>query len=1675
MEENMKKLLSILLLALLLACGKTDNQPTEDATNTPVVVQEVDKSTETEEPVETEEPAETEEPTVTEEPTTTENSTTPTNAVTSSIRDLSPEIIDRDLQEMAVFTRVIDVISNSNTKSIDVIFSKELAHDFDPTAYVKISPHVSGYTSSRVGNRIVIRGDFSLENEYDISILKGVRATDNSILEVDKNDKIIFNQLEPRIVFSNEGILLPSTSNKNVAFRSLNVNKVNISVTKVYHNNITQFLQNFSFQGNGNYITNSYYSEYDYDYVPGGDLRNVGDIVLSKEYNINNEKNTWVQSSIDLSGIIDDKGIYVVSIYFDSSGTSYVFDDEVEQWQRNRLFRNNANIIKTIIRSDIGMIAQADENVLAVKVMDILENEPKENINVKLMTLNNQIIDEKTTDAAGDVEFSIDSRAFYLICEEGENTSILKLTNPLSTNGFDIGGVYSTDGLRTFIYTERGVYRPGDNIYLSIIARNNNEPLPNDHPVGITVYTPRGSKYIENDIIKDGINGFYTYEFNTDVSDETGIWRLEATIGSQRVTKSISVETVVPYKIRANIVADEIVSVDEGPFKWSIESEYLFGAPASGLEYEVNIVRREERPHFLKYPNYTFTSRTQHDYYTNDFLSGDLDEEGKIVMTTTPELIEFRSLNLIMEINARVKEDSGRPVLTSEFLTLKKFDSYVGIEIPDYYIKTGEELGLRIITPSIDGERLVPGRSLIYRIYENSYSWWWDYNNHNEFIRSIKSNSHSTLLVEKEFVSTEEPYVIRDVINKYGHVFVEVEDMDSGQIANVYFYSSDWGDPTATTQIETLDVVTDKKTYNVGDKANFTFRGVDGAKALVAVEVNGQVKRRYLMDVTNGEITDTLEITEDMTPTAYVHVMLLQDYEQKENDRPLRLYGTAPIRIEDEKTKLNITIDAPESVMPNEKFTVKISNDKNRKIDYTIAVVDEGLLDITSFATPNPWTYFYQKRSSRFTQYDNYSEIMDKPYGRIHQILKVGGDDDATLAERRKRQRDVGFEDADRFVPVSMFKGVLTTDDNGNAEIEFEMPTYMGSVRIMVIGAVDNAYSSAEKEMLVKAPIVVQQDLPRTLKVGDRFSFPVNVFALEENIGEIEVSYSFRDRTQIQRITLEKNEKRTLYFTDAVDPIIGNDKITITAKSGVYNYEETVGIAINSNSVPITVSKEAILKEKEFAEFTQAEEYIKGSVDSYVIVSSTPKLGLDHRLRYLITYPYGCLEQTTSATFPQIFLDKVMTKKSYDKQRVLQNVNAGISRIISRFQLSNGSFSYWPGSGLPSEWASNYAGHFLIMARKNGYYVPEASFNNWLSYTDSIARESLTDDNRTSLKLYALYLVALTGNPNLSQMNYIHQHALVSLGSRDKMFLAAAYKLAGEDEIAKNIADSVDKYRMFNSSYYGDYGSSIREMAIYLDCYYTVHGKVDEEVYRTIVNRLKSNNWYSTQSVGYSLLALSNVITDNEDRAMSITVEIDGDSTVYEGQSEYQIDIPEEAQNIKVTSNDDGGNAYVSYYWEGSPINSTIEDYSDNIRVERYFYAENGTRLSQPDETFSGESFWMEVVVSGEGRNMYVENVAINQILPTGWEIENLRVTDTPYPNWINERKSSFDYEDIRDDRIMWFFTLNSGYDGSRTHRFFVKINTVTKGVFDFPGTKVEAMYDNDYKAFQKGFKVEVK
>ncbi|EPX8789179.1 hypothetical protein ACW5U0_001696, partial [Campylobacter coli] len=523
------------------------------------------------------------------------------------------------------------------------------------------------------------------------------------------------------------------------------------------------------------------------------------------------------------------------------------------------------------------------------------------------------------------------------------------------------------------------------------------------------------------------------------------------------------------------------------------------------------------------------------------------------------------------------------------------------------------------------------------------------------------------------------------------------------------------------------------------------------------------------------------------------------------------------------------------------------------------------------------------------------------------------------------------------------------------------------------------------------------------------------------------------------------------------DNRIGKELLEFELKSENYTYKNEIEIDIKPINAYTYENNTSLIKAGESKEFI-IKDYILGTTNATLKLSPTPILDMDKRINYLLNYPYGCIEQTTSAVLPQLFLDKFSTE--FDKQKAINNINAAIERYAN-FQTADGGFAYWQGGDESNAWGSNYAGMFLILAKQNGYFVPDSMYERWLKYEQNFVQKSIYHDYMMDIKANSLYLLAMAKKPNISEMNLLYD-SLNTLSTEAKWQLAAAYKLAGVEDTAKQIASKISiepdsKY----SSY--TYGSLIRDEAIIANAYKQIYGTNNEELLQKISYTLLSKDYLSTQSTGYALYALAmgaNLENMNEN-FMDATLKI-GDQVHTIDQNQMQIFSFNNEKAI-INANKD---IFVSFGVEGVKAGENSA-FSNKISLDRAFYDEKGNKIS-PSEIGSGQTFYMRISASlNEGAN-YVSNIALTQILPSGWEVSNTLLDDNT-PSFI--KNSSYDFIDVRDDKIMWFFSLNK----NRTHHFYIKLNAITPGSYTLSGAYVEAMYDDTYRALSESEKVVVK
>jgi uncharacterized protein YfaS (alpha-2-macroglobulin family) len=1597
-----------------------------------------------------------------------------------AVTDLSVKTGNRDASIVVVFSDELDVKSDASGR-VSVV----------PDAAVKISP---------LGKELHITGDFEFGKNYTIRIKKGVRSRWGTLTRADFEKIMSIEDIKPQMRFMSDGVFVPEANEQKIRFETVNLKRVRLNIMEVFESNLGQFLQTQRLSSKKN--RNEYLSTWD--------LQKVGVDVSNDTLQIGDRRNTWLQHELDLKSLLkkDARGLYLITLSFEKKDMLYkgfgdeTSSDEEEDYDYSgaagdpgswNYMRNYARIFKPVMFSDIGLTCKAGGSRFLVFATDIPKAEPMKGVTVTLRTYQNQSAGEAETDGSGIAEFSsVTEKVFYVEARKNEQRSVIKLDETAwNLSGFDTGGEETApDGVRAFLFTERGVHRPGDEVHLGMIVRNKDGAFPDNHPVTLKVFNPKNQLVVEQ-TNKDAEDGFYHFSFRTNPEDMTGNWLATVRIGSRTFEHPLKIETVAPYTLKVDLASDkEKLGPGERKCGMNLTAKYLFGAPAGGFQASVETVIRPNPRAFPKFADFAFDNVTvQYKTTTETVFDGPLDGEGNARIEWSLPSTENASSALEAVVTARVLEKGGRPNLRRKVIPIDPFPRYVGIKPPgdgSEYVRTGVSLDIPVILADLNGNPAA-GRTLYYRVYRNQQYWWWEYEDQSEYRLRFKTDKETQLVKQGALTSGEVPVSLSYPAESRGQYFIEIQDGKEGHTAGLFFTAYDWGEvPSGGDQADLLVLKTDRKQYRPGDKAEVSFPSPTTGAILVTVEKGSEILSfEWAEPARKGDRTQiSIPVTDRMMPNAYVTVSIIQPHSQTLNDRPIRMYGAVPIAVADPSTRQELRIVTAGSFEPDKKFSVEIRTEDRRPTQFALAVVDEGLLDLTGFATPDPWSAFFRKQRLGVATYDLFSQIVGANKGDVFRTFSIGGGMD------EYRESQLGAERTKRFKPVVMFKGPVKTDKNGYAKVDFTMPEYVGSVRIMAVSARGRCYGSAEKAVPVKSDLMVLPSLPRVLGPNDKIRLPVTVFAMESGVGTVTVSVEVKGPVSVSGVKEQKTVfadkgEKDVEFELRAHPAVGPAVITVRASSSRRSVQSVTEIAVRASTARIYEAVEKAVQKGEKVSIPVPSKGLEGTNQATLTLWRRPQMNLDRRLRWLIHYPYGCIEQTLSSIFPQLYLKTILNAGASSEGRIDENINGGIARL-RKFQLASGGFAYWPGCKDLSVWGTDYAGHFLVEAKRLGYSVPEDLYKNWLAY----AKNAATGQRDGGfVQAHRLYVLSLAGSPQVGAMNVLMEDSLRSLNDAGKWLLAGAYKLAGVEKTAQEILRTagtrVDESRHC-WYWWHTWGTGLRdkavilEMAVLFERWQEANPIVDE-----LARALSTEEWYSTQTTGQMLLALGKFMLANESGklpVMSGTVRLpDGQKKKFntEGIS-FTADIEGgfgKAAVVELDPSSSVNRVFCTVSWSGVPLEPDMTEVSKNLNLSAEWLDDEGRPIDHA-RLKQGTVFWGHFTV-GTPVLSRIDNMALVQVLPSGWEIENIRLSGEDLPEWATDmRLNLFDYQDIRDDRVMWFFNYMPAYDYKnnqyRKLDFLVKLNAVTPGEFVLPPTLLEAMYDVNFQARKGGRKVSV-
>jgi uncharacterized protein YfaS (alpha-2-macroglobulin family) len=1604
---------------------------------------------------------------------------------------------------------------------IEIIFSDPVSNTQDLKGLIDV-PEVSSSIFQIKENKVFVYFETGKLNKLTLNIHEGIRNSQDKPLGTSHSISFSELNLKPQVEMATSAAILPDSKSLIIPFRAVNLYAVDLSVIRIFENNVLMFMQNNSLSS-------------------ANELRRSGRLVYKKTLwlakDSSKDVHRWEDYSIDLAGLIHQEpgAIYRVILSFrqeysaypcggsenkemqfadnkssdnltkvsgetlseddeavwDTPETYYYYNGSVPMdWSQYRwterdnpchpsYYMNSDRIAAcNILASNLGMIVKRNSlNKLWIAVNNILDTKPVAKAQVTIYNFQLQPIGKGETNGEGLVEITPKGVPFIAVAEADKQKAYVRVVDgeEQSVSRFDVGGKDIQKGLKGFIYGERGVWRPGDTLHISFMLEDREKRIPDKHPVALEIYNPRGQFYTKM-ISTQGTNGFYTFAVPTQADDPTGLWNAYVKVGGTAFHKSLRIETIKPNRLKITLALPTILQASSKDVYAPLTSSWLTGATASRLKAKVEMSLSKVNTQFKNYGQYLFNNpATDFTTVRADVFNGVLDAEGRAGVNIQLPVATGAPGMLNATFTTRVFEPGGDASIYSQTVPFSPFTSYVGINLNQpkgKYIETDKDHVFDIVTVNDQGQP-VNRSNLEYKIYRISWSWWWE--NGEESFGTYINNSSITPVASGNLQTTGGKASFKFRINypDWGRYLVYVKDRESGHATGgtVYIDWPDWrgrSNKTDPSGIKMLAFSLDKDSYEIGETATAIIPAAAGGRALVSLENGSTVLQQQWLEVSDqGDTKLTFKITPEMAPNVYLHISLLQPHAQTVNDLPVRMYGIAPVFVTNRQTILQPQIKMPEVLRPETDFNVTVSEKSGKPMTYTLAIVDDGLLDLTNFKTPDPWNEFYAREALGIRTWDMYDDVLGASGGRYSSLFSTGGDASLKPADAK----------ANRFKPVVKFIGPFYLAKGKQQTHTLKLPMYGGSVRAMVVAGQDGAYGNAEKTAFVRTPLMLLSTLPRVLSTQEEITVPVNVFAMENQVKNVTVSLEASGAgVQItgnrqQSLTFDQPGDQLAYFTLKTGSKTGKATIHLTASGNGQQTKETIEIEVRNPNPVVTLRNSQWIEAGQEAELSYT---LAGSSSAnnqvQLEISRIPSVDISRRFDFLYNYQHHCTEQLTSKALPLLFVSQFKAVDEQEAEKIKTNVQEAIRQIYAR-QLPNGGFVYWPGNAVADEWITSYTGMFLTLAQEKGYAVHPNVLNKWKRFQRAAAQNWRMPQEASNWQIwqselqqaFRLYTLALAGAPEYGAMNRMKEQPGLSIQA--KWRLAAAYALTGKmkpaGELVYNAETTVIPYSSMNLIY----GSSDRDEAMILETLILMKRDRDAlQQAKKVSQNLAQENWFSTQSTAFALMAMGR-LAKQLSGTLDFTWSWNGKQqpAVKSAKAVFEKEIATSPKSGTVSVKNQGKGALsVDLITRTQLLNDTLPAIADNIRLDVKYTDMAGSPISVEDIR-QGTDFMSAVTLSNISGTSDYSNLALTHIIPSGWEIYNERMivpeASSSNSNEANTPESSADkytYKDIRDDRVLTYFDLRRG----ESKTFTVRLQATYAGNFILPAIQCEAMYD---------------
>ena len=1533
--------------------------------------------------------------------------------------------------------------------TIEVKTSQQVS-EANLASFVAFEPAVKFAVQLSDDGFIISSGNFDQSKSYRLVINQGLRGRLGGVLHNPYDNTLAFGNLEPSIKFANsKAVYLSSQGEKNIEVNIINVPRVKLVVSRIYENNLLSSQRS-------SYYPQEIHKDKDQDDY-GSNEPTLGDVVYEQEVDTRtlpqNGNNRLLKFNMT-DRLPDFKGIYHIMIR--STETYWLSDSRI------------------VSLSDIGLIAKEGKEKMFVFANSIKTAQSLNGVNVLVYGNNNQLLGMAATDAEGRAEIAYTRKEFagfrpaMIIAKTAGDFNYLPFASTqVATSRFEVGGkTGNSTGLDAFIYAERDIYRPGEQVNFSVVLRDRVWKAPGDMPLKMKFLLPNGK---ELKTFRKTLNDQGAAEGSVAISSSaiTGNYSMEVYTSNDVLlgTKAFMIEEFVPDRIKVTATLDKPSLRPGDASSLQISAVNFFGPPAANRNYETEIQIKQKPFYPEKYNRYNFQLANQNTFFDKIVNEGKTDENGRAEQAYTVPATYSNIGMLQSTFYATVFDETGRPVSRSVKADIITQNIFLGIGKDGYgYYPLRQAVKFPLL--AIDkNEAVVNGTKAQVKVIKHEY-------------RTVLAKSGSYFRYESQ---QQDKVVAENLVTLSGeqttYTFVPVtpgqyEVRISLPGVNSYvsrsFYSyGNWGGDNSSFEVNTegnIEIKTDKATYQTGESARVLFTTPFSGKMLVTMETDRVISHQWV-NVEKRSVSLDLKLTGEHFPNVYITATLIKPHDI--SDIPLTVaHGFQSVDVKENSRRQAVEILAQHAVRSrtHQKVTVKAAPGSS----VTLAAVDNGVLQITDYKTPDPFAYFYAKKALEVNSYDLYPLLFPEIKARLS---STGGDADADMSKRTNPMPNK------RIKVVSYWSGIVHANGSGEANFEFDVPAFSGQVRLMAVAVKNETFGSVEAAMTVADPLVLSTALPRFLSPSDTINVPVTITNTTNKsttaVATIRVSGAVAvTGSASSTVSVPANSEAQTTFRVVASPVINTAKIVVEAKALGEKFVSETDITVRPPSTLQKLTGSGSLAGNSTSKIAIGTgDFIPGSAGYSLTISRSPVVEVAGLLKYLVQYPYGCTEQVISSAFPQLYysdLAGLMKTGRENNSSINYNIQEAIRKIKMR-QLYTGAIIMWDDQGTENWWASVYAAQFLLEARKAGFDVEPALLDPLLGYLNNKLKSRQIIPyyyNRTQVKkiapkevAYSLYVLATASKPNIGIMNYYKANQqLLSLDSR--YMLSAAYAVAGDKNRFRELLPASFSGEESVAQTGGSFYSDIRDEAIALNVLIDVDPQNAQisSMARQVVSKLKQRSWYSTQESVFTFLAIGKLARSAERSTVTASLRVNGKTAgQFDGKSMLLRADQLRGTNVEVAAKGEG---HLYYWWqsEGISASGAYREEDNYIQVRRKFFDRSGKLIT-------GNSFRQNelVIVQLSIAKSYsedIDNVVITDLLPAGFEIENPRTKEIPGMDWIKDADSPT-HLDVRDDRINLFVDLHEA-----RQVYYYAVRAVSPGVYHMGPVSADALYNGEYHSY---------